>query len=649
MPGDDDFELWLGRIGAKDRSVGQTLARARRAGGVASARGRRFTGAAIGRGAGVGRVLGASHRMSGLRARRVVVKARIVKLGGKGMAAAAHLRYLQRDGTTREGERGALYGADVDRADGKAFLERGQGDRHQFRFIVAPEDGAEYEDLKPLVRRLMSQAEKDLGTRLDWVAVDHFNTGHPHSHVMLRGVDERGKDLVIARDYLTQGLRSRAEELVSLDLGPRTTHEIMAAQDREIGQERFTGIDRRLLREANGDRQLMVTASDPREHALRIGRLRTLAQLGLASEGKAGQWMLDPDLEPKLRRMGERGDIIRTLNHALREAGIARPPQDHVLFDSRDPAATPIIGRLVATGLSDEHRDRRYMIIDGIDGRSHYADIGEDQSVHGKGAILRLSPRPAEVRAVDRTVAAIASQHDGKYSVDIHLRHDPAMSESGAQAHVRRLEAMRRSIGRPDRLADGTWQVGRDHLADALAHEQRQGLKAPVIIETLSNRPLEQLPAHDGETWLDRQLTAATPKPLQRGFGAEVRGAMQQRRQWLVEQQLAEGEEGITRYRRNMLQLLQRRELDRVIANIEQETGLAHRQPHGDAPIEGTYRRAVQVGDKRYALIEHAQEFSLVPWRPVLERAVGKSVSGVVRGEGISWTIGTRTRGLGIS
>ncbi|MGK2910484.1 MAG: relaxase/mobilization nuclease RlxS [Sphingobium sp.] len=648
MPGDDDFELWLGRIGAKDRSVGHTLARARRAGGVASARGRRFTGAAIGRGAGVGRDLGASQRMSGMRVRRVVVKARIVKLGGKGMAAAAHLRYLQRDGTTREGARGALYGPDENHADGKQFLERGQGDRHQFRFVVAPEDGAEYEDLKPLVRRLMSQAEKDLGTRLDWVAVDHFNTGHPHSHVMLRGVDERGNDLVIARDYLTQGLRARAEELVSLDLGPRTTQEIMAAQDREIGQERFTGIDRRLLREANGDRQLMITTSDPRDHALRIGRLRTLAQLGLASEGTASQWTLDPDLEPTLRRMGERGDIIRTLNRELREAGIARPPQDHALFNTHDPAATPIIGRLVATGLSDEHRDRRYMIIDGIDGRSHYADIGEDQAAYGRGAIMRLSPRPAEIRAVDRTVAAIASQHEGKYSVDIHLRHDPAMSESGAQAHVRRLEAMRRSIGRPERLADGTWQVGPDHLADALAHEQRQGLKTPVIIETLSHRPLEQLPGHNGETWLDRQLTDATPEPLQRGFGAEVRAAMQQRQQWLVEQQLADGEGGVTRYRRNMLHLLQRRELDRVIAGVEQDTGLAHRPPHGDAPIEGVYRRAVQVGDRRYALIEKSREFSLVPWRPVLERAVGKSVSGVMRGEGISWTIGGRARGLGI-
>jgi type IV secretory pathway VirD2 relaxase len=66
--------------------------------------------------------------------------------------------------------------------DGKAFLEKGAEDRHQFRFIVSPEDGDRYEDLKPLTRRLMARMEEDLGTKLDWVAVDHFNTGHPHTY-----------------------------------------------------------------------------------------------------------------------------------------------------------------------------------------------------------------------------------------------------------------------------------------------------------------------------------------------------------------------------------------------------------------------------------------------------------------------------------
>ncbi|MGF7204223.1 type IV secretory pathway VirD2 relaxase [Sphingobium olei] len=473
-----------------------------------------------------------------------------------------------------------------------SFLERGQGDRHQFRFIVAPEDGGEYEDLKPLVRRLMSQAESDLGTKLDWVAVDHSNTGHPHSHIMLRGVDEKGKDLVIARDYLTQGLRTRAAELVNLDLGPRTDQEIMAARERETTLERFTGIDRQLVREADGEGKLMLTSRDSQEHALRMRRLRTLERLDLAAEAKDGSWTLAPELESTLRRLGERGDITRTLNRELREAGIARPPQDHSVYDPHEPAAEPIVGRLVATGLSDEHRDRRYLIVDGVDGRSHYVDIGEDRTPHAKGSILRLSPRPIELREVDRTIAAVAGAHDGRYSVDIHLRHDPAISEEQAQAHVRRLEAMRRSIGKPERQVDGTWTIEPDHLAHAREHEQRQGQRLPVTIETLSHKPLEQLPAHDGETWLDRQLTAATPEPLQRGFGAEVRGALQQRRQWLVEQQLADSEEGTIRYRRNMPQLLQQRELSRAITATKQGTGLAHRPTYMGERIEGTYRGA---------------------------------------------------------
>src|SRR3546814_5597265 len=134
------------------------------------------------------------------------------------------------------------------------------------------------------------QAEKELGTRLDWVAVDHFNTGQPHSHIIVRGNDETGKDLIIARDYMTQGLRTRATEIVSLDLGPRTSQEIIAAQTREIEQERFTSIDRRLMRDADGEGVVRISQADPGQHASLIGRLRTLSRLGLAEAGKNGRW-----------------------------------------------------------------------------------------------------------------------------------------------------------------------------------------------------------------------------------------------------------------------------------------------------------------------------------------------------------------------
>lgn len=166
------------------------------------------------------RALSGGWRHSAAGVRRVVVKTRYVQNAGKNGKGAAHLRYIQRDGTSRDGERGQLYSATDDRADGDAFLDRGKDDRHQFRFIVSPEDAADLTDLTEHTRDLMSRIEADLGTKLDWVAVNHHNTGHPHVHVIVRGKDDLGENLVINGDYLANGIRERASELTTLELGP---------------------------------------------------------------------------------------------------------------------------------------------------------------------------------------------------------------------------------------------------------------------------------------------------------------------------------------------------------------------------------------------------------------------------------------------
>jgi hypothetical protein len=149
------FEPRLGRI----RSIGsrrgrkylhRVIAAMARAGGASISGRRRFDGSRIGRGGAVAALLTFRGRSSTAHTRRAVVKARLVRLGGKRLAGArAYLRYVQRDGVSRDGERGALNSAELDAADGKAFLEQGAGDRHQFRFIVSAEDGAEYDDLRP--------------------------------------------------------------------------------------------------------------------------------------------------------------------------------------------------------------------------------------------------------------------------------------------------------------------------------------------------------------------------------------------------------------------------------------------------------------------------------------------------------------------
>ena len=121
-----------------------------------------------------------------------------------------------------------------DAADERAFAERCEDDRHHFRFIVSPEDGAELGDLKTFTRELMLDVERDLGTKLDWVAVDHWNTDNPHVHVLIRGRADDGQDLVISREYISRGFRDRAAERVTLELGPRSEQEIRTALEREV-------------------------------------------------------------------------------------------------------------------------------------------------------------------------------------------------------------------------------------------------------------------------------------------------------------------------------------------------------------------------------------------------------------------------------
>lgn len=660
MSSEDDFEPRLGRLGNRGRKPrpGKFLSRViaavnlARGGGPGRVSRSAFTGSRIGRGAAAGRVLSARDRYAAFRQRRVIVKFRTVKLGGRGFEGAkAHLRYVERDGTTRDGGRGQLYGPDTDEVDRGAWLDQAKDDRHQFRIIVSAEDGAEYDDLKPLIRRLMSHVEEDLGTRLDWVAVDHHNTGHPHTHIILRGKDGHGNDLIIARDYIGHGLRERACELVDLDLGPRTRDAIEQRLRAEVEQERLTSIDRAMLREADNDILVSSQTRGAFDQSIRMGRLGKLERLGLAMKVGASHWRLAPDLAGTLCRMGERGDIVRTMQRAYSAREDAPAIADQLIYEPRTDGP-PLIGRIVERGLSDEHADRHYVIVDAIDGRSYYAGIGMGDGVAPilKDAIVAISPRKAGIRAVDRTIAEVAASNGGRYSVDSHLRHDPDASERFAEAHVRRLEAMRRAMRSVERDADSSWIIASDHLEKVEAFENRQLRDRPVTVETLSTVPLERLPLAEAVTWLDRELTADAPAALRdAGFGREVRIAQAARRQWLVAEGLADEQNGRMRYRRDLLDTLQRRELLRVAGELTAEIGKPFSEAGERELVRGKLVRAVEMASGRHALVERSHDFTLVPWRPVMERHIGKAMSGIMREGGVSWEFGRSRGGPNIS
>jgi len=216
-----------------------------------------------------------------------------------------------------------MFDAGSDRVDDLAFAERCKGDRHHFRFIVSPEDAAEMTDLRAFARDLAIQMEADLGTRLDWVAIDHWNTDNPHVHLLVRGADQSGADLVISREYISRGLRSRAEDLVSIELGPKPEHEIRNALQKEITAERWNRLDVeiRIAADETGYIDLRPQAigpADPEIRRLMIGRLQHLEKMGLATAAGPGQWMVGLEAERTLRDLGIRGDMIKTMHPRLR-------------------------------------------------------------------------------------------------------------------------------------------------------------------------------------------------------------------------------------------------------------------------------------------------------------------------------------------
>lgn len=209
-------------------------------------------------------------------------------------------------------------------------------------------------------RRLMARMQADRGMRLDWVAVDHFNTGHPHTHIIVRGKDDSGRDLVIAPEDLTKGTRKRAAELVGLDPGPRSDREIECTLRADVEQERPTSIDRPLLRERGPDLTVVAAAPEPFRQTLRSGRLAKLERLGLAQSlgGGAdvrGAW-------PSL--CGDRG---RAAGGGY--LGAARRPRERALLDRAKGkgihlgAVAPRAGAACWRGAFGRHARRRRQLV----------------------------------------------------------------------------------------------------------------------------------------------------------------------------------------------------------------------------------------------------------------------------------------------
>ena len=508
MKEENDFRVRPGRIRAREPSpyrpfVARAVEAAERAGG-----GVRLSGSRTGRG-GIGRgrsaSLNARRSVTG-RSRVVAVKARVVRQGSGRTPLSVHLNYLKRDGVSRDGAPGMMFDAAGEKVDERAFAERCADDRHHFRFIVSPEDATELSDLKAYTRDLMAQAERDLGTSLDWVAADHWNTGHPHIHVLVRGRTDQGEDLVISRDYISSGLRHRAGHLVTLELGPRTDLEIRRSLEAEIDAERWTRLDRAIARDAARgvvDLRPPVLSRPDAIEAAKVGRMNKLAELGLAEPLGPAQWRLRPDAEQALRQLGHCNDIIARLHRAL---GPEHGASDYVLDSGA--LKRPVLGRLAARGLDDELKGTAFVVIDGVDGRAHHVRLPSLDAAGDSALGSVVEARWTEPTEGRRSVLVIAVRSDldmdgqvkarGATWLDRQLvaREPAALAERGFGAEV--SEALGRRL---ENLA-GEGFASRD--ADRLR-------LAPDLLGRLRRRELESEAARISKE------TGLTARPVEEG------------------------------------------------------------------------------------------------------------------------------------
>ena len=308
----------------------------------------------------------------------------------------------------------------------------------------------------------------------------------------MRGRADDGKDLVISRDYISVGLRARAGDLVTRELGPRSELETRQRLEGEVTAERWTRLDRVLAREAGAadgvidlrpDRAL---ASDPLGE-IRIGRMRNLERLGLAEPAGPARWILAADAEQRLRDLGERGDIIKRLHKSLTKDGSIRAPSSWAL--EGESHGEPVIGRLIARGLDDELRGTAFAVVDGIDGRVHHLKLPDiDAAGDGPiGGIVELR-RFEDARGRPRVALAVRS--------DLNL--EQQVAAEGATWLDRRLVA--REPADLSRAGFGAEvRAALDRRIDTLTEQglaRRDGDKVTIghnLISTLRQRELDMV------------------------------------------------------------------------------------------------------------------------------------------------------------
>lgn len=578
-------------------------------------------------------------------ARRVMVKSRFVKLSGFGKyAVAEHLKYIARDGVDKEGREGKMFGEN-DEYSPDILMETMPGEERQFRFIISPED-AENIDLEQYTKQLMRQMQQDLGRELYWGGVAHYNTDNPHVHIVVRGVDKRGADVMIHPDYISNGIRDRASEIATNMLGHRSEHEIITSKMKEISQLRVTGLDREIGYIKNGDTVDLNNNGIGKMQRNRLHeRLKFLQKLGVAIPIDGYKWNMADDWKKRLIEHQQYNDKMQSIE----KTGIK-------VEHKRIFGHGMIQGRVAQVGLSNELYDRYYMVIETTRGEGYYVELNkfERHEWRRHDIVSVQSGRESWGKPSDKNIQRLASENGGIYDTTTHrasipedtvyVGHIQVEADDFVEAHRKRIGSLVR-YGLAEQVSDTSWLVAPD-IVEQLKIKDKEGSKTFCRVTKESAMTIQEQVSYRGNTWLDKHLDSRDQKSFAGyGFGNETKDAIR-RRVLFLQQDLGIGP--ADQWRTKKLTDIEKHDYAK---GFEKHSGYSYKGEQSAIVKDGKLSDSGALSSgRRYAVImnEKTREFSMLPWRKQYEQLQGKQVQ-IDGGDKGRWMVRqlNRSRGLG--
>jgi type IV secretory pathway VirD2 relaxase len=585
---------------------------------------------------------GGKASWSSSRAQRVIVKTHIArhKTGKARGSLTRHASYLGRDSASADGKPGVFYDASREGVSARQEVAEWAEDRHHFRVIVSPERGGDIPDMTAYVREVMARVEKDLvaagavekGTKLEWIAINHHNTDNPHAHVVLRGRQENGQDLVIPRAYLAHGMRGRASEVATELLGERTIEQAQEARLKEVEAERFTSLDRMIERHLDNGK-IDLSPSKPigygaEDRQLALARLQFLEGIGLAQKDRGTFWAVDEQFGRSLRELGARNDVIAQLYGSLgNEAG-------RVQRMTGAEASIPVAGIVIAKGSADEIGDDRFVVLRDGAGQAHYGRVRDTEAYRDLrvGSVAELGAGAHRRQQIAEQVVAVAADN-GLYSAELHeayLRQSqPDSTDRQIASSVRSAESRLAYVagfgGSGVRALDGGVYAVEAEVFTQFSQRGSERTDVRVIAEhALSN----QIEAH-AVTWLDREAFGDHPDPRTADHSA-VQEAIAQRGDWLVQHgygQRSQGDEAAVQLRDDALQQLAAEERKELTERLAAKHGMLVMELPQGGTVDGDYAGVEHLHAGKMAVVVAEEGVFISPIRQTPDAANGSPVT----------------------